>query len=68
MKGGLLAIGDETTHVIGDGNCPECLDEYPEACPCGGLMHAARGETDADGTEWPVTRCDQCGRSEEDLD
>jgi hypothetical protein len=68
MKSGLLTIGDETTHVVGDGSCPECPDGYPEACPCGGLMHAAGGETDPEGAEWPTTRCDQCGRSEEDLD
>jgi hypothetical protein len=36
----LFTIGDETTHVKGDAQCPE----------------------------WPLTRCDRCGRSEEELD
>jgi hypothetical protein len=53
----LFTIGDETTHVIGDAQCPECLEEYPEPCPCGGLIHAASGEEDRAGTEWPTTRC-----------
>jgi len=64
----LFTIGDEPTHVIGDAKCPECQEEYPEPCPCGGLIHAASGEEDQGGTEWPTTRCDQCGRSEEELD
>jgi len=63
----LFTIGEETTHVVGDPACPECLEEYPEQCSCGGLIHAALGEPDADGAEWPVTRCDACGRSEEEL-
>jgi hypothetical protein len=32
------------------------------------MIHAAGGEQDADGTEWPMTRCDVCGRSEEELE
>jgi len=64
----MFAIGDEMTHIVGDAECPECLEEYPESCPCGGLMHAASGEQDTEGTEWPATRCDVCGRSEEELD
>jgi hypothetical protein len=68
MSATLFSIGDETMHVVGDRRCPECLEEYPEVCPCGGLIHAARGEADAEDTEWPVTRCDRCGRSEEELD
>ena len=64
----LFAIGDETAHVVGDAGCPQCLEGYPEACPCGGLIHAASGEPDERGAEWPLTRCDQCGRSEEELD
>ena len=51
----LFTIGDETTHVVGDAKCPECLEEYPEPCPCGGLIHAASGEEDKAGTEWPAT-------------
>ncbi|HZP36333.1 MAG TPA: hypothetical protein VFE48_07565 [Methylomirabilota bacterium] len=63
----LFVIGDETTHIKGDARCPECLDEYPVSCPCGGLIHAAAGEQDEAGGDWPLTRCDQCGRSEEEL-
>lgn len=64
----LFAIGDEVAHVVGDARCPQCLEEYPEPCPCGGLIHAASGEPDERGAEWPLTRCDRCGRSEEELD
>jgi hypothetical protein len=64
----LFVIGDETTHVVGDPKCPAGLEEYPEACPCGGLIHAASGEQDTGGTDWLATRCDHCGRSEEELD
>ena len=66
--GQVFTIGEETLHVVGDRQCPECPDEYPEPCPCGGMIHAARGEQDAEGTEWPMTRCDVCGRSEEELE
>jgi hypothetical protein len=68
MMSELFTIGDETTHVKGDAQCSECLEEYPEVCPCGGLIHAASGEQDEGGTDWPLTRCDRCGRSEEELD
>lgn len=47
---------------------PEVPEEYPETCSCGGLIHAAGGEQDETGTEWPLARCDQCGRSEEERD
>jgi hypothetical protein len=64
---GFFVIGDESTHVVADARCPECLEEYPKTCLCGGLMHAASGEADEGGADWPATRCDQCGRSEEEL-
>ena len=64
----LFAIGDEALHMVGDAACPECPEEYPEPCRCGGLIHAAAGEEDAGGTEWLTTRCDLCGRAHEDLD
>ncbi len=63
-----FVIGDETTHIKGDARCPGCLEDYPESCPCGGLIHAAAGEPDEGGSDWPLTRCDQCGRSREELD
>jgi len=44
-------------------------EEYPEPCRCGGLMHAAGGaEKDTDGNVLLTTRCDRCGRSEDELD
>jgi hypothetical protein len=64
----LFTIGEEIQHVVGDRQCPECPDEYPEPCPCGGLIHAASGEADQEATEWLDTRCDVCGRSEQDLE
>ena len=40
-----FVIGDETTNIAGDPQCPECWEDYPETCSCGGLIHAA-GEED----------------------
>ncbi len=63
----LLTIAEQTHHV-GDSQCPSCLEEYPEPCVCGGLVHASAGEEpDMDGSPVPATQCDQCGRSEEEL-
>jgi hypothetical protein len=62
----LFTVGIEVNHHVGNGQCPECWEQYPEPCPCGGLMHAAAGEEqDADGTILLITQCDQCGRSED---
>ncbi len=61
-----FTVGQETTHLVGDPECPECLEEYPEGCRCGGLIHAASGESDSEGDEVPITVCDQCGRAEEE--
>lgn len=64
-----FAVEEEVTHHVGDAQCPECLEEYPETCPCGGLIHAeGRGPDDADGTVWLRTRCDLCRRSQEDVE
>lgn len=63
-----FTVGEETTHVVNDPQCPECLGEYPEQCRCGGLIHAASGEMDPEGGEWPLTKCDRCGRSEEEIE
>ncbi len=65
----LFTVGDDSNHHIGDPQCPECPEEYPEPCRCGGLMHAAGGaDEDADGSVQLATRCDRCGRSEDQLD
>jgi hypothetical protein len=65
----LFTVGETSTHDIGNPHCAECLESYPEPCPCGGLMHAASGgEEDADGNVLVVTQCDRCGRDEDDLD
>jgi hypothetical protein len=59
---------EEQIHHKGDPECPGCGEGYPEPCSCGGLVHAARGVAAAEELEpVPVTRCDQCGRSEDDL-
>lgn len=63
-----VMIGEETTHTLGDPQCPECWEGYPESCSCGGLIHAAGEQFDPDGPDLPaITRCDRCGRSEEEL-
>ena len=64
----LFTVAEEGTHHVGDLQCPACWEKYPEPCRCGGLIHAAGGdEVNADGNVVLTTRCDQCGRSEEDL-
>lgn len=66
----VFTVGDEPGHHVADRACPLCLEGYPEPCRCGGLIHAAGGPGVAeDEAEEPaVTRCDRCGRSENDLD
>ena len=63
-----FAVEDEPVHHAADAQCPECLEEYPETCMCGGLIHAESGGPDADGNMWIRTRCDQCRRSQEDIE
>jgi hypothetical protein len=65
----IFNVGEEIAHVIGDRTCPECWEDYPVLCLCGGLVHAAGEDEDADGAELPaITRCDRCGRSEEEIE
>jgi hypothetical protein len=63
-----FSVGEEATHLADDAQCPGCWDGYPERCACGGLIHAGGSEADPEGREWPLTRCDRCGRSEEEID
>lgn len=65
----VFTVGEETNHRVGDAGCVECLEPYPEPCPCGGLIHAAGGP-DEEGEEdvVAITRCDRCGATEDDLD
>jgi hypothetical protein len=64
-----FTVGEESTHVIGDRACPECWEDYPAPCPCGGLIHAAGEEEDAEGADRPaITLCERCGRSEEEIE
>jgi hypothetical protein len=65
----LITVGEVANHHSGDRQCGECLEDYPEPCPCGGLMHASdSAEQDADGNLLVVTLCDRCGRTEDQLD
>lgn len=69
MKTTLFTVGEEVNHRLGDLQCPECWEEFPERCPCGGLIHAAGGEEeDADGNVLLTTKCDGCGRSREEIE
>ena len=63
----LLTIA-EVVHHVADPACPGCHEEYPEACRCGGLVHATvTTEQDPDGNLTLITQCDRCGRSEDEL-
>lgn len=65
----LFKVGEVVNHGIDDHGCPECADDYPEPCRCGGLMHATESaEVDVEGNVMLVTCCDRCGRSDEQLD
>jgi hypothetical protein len=65
----LFEVGEVVNHRVGDAHCPECSEDYPETCRCGGLMHASdTADEDAAGTILIVTLCDQCGRTEDQLD
>ena len=65
----LFTVGEVVNHRRGDAGCPECSEEYPEPCRCGGLMHASdSSEEDPDGNLLLVTLCDRCGRTEDQLD
>jgi hypothetical protein len=65
----LFTLDAGGNHGVGDHACPACLENYPEPCRCGGLVHAAAsGDEDADGNPLVVTECDVCGRSEDQLD
>ncbi len=62
----LFKLGEEVDHRLDDLDCPECVENYPESCRCGGLIHAAAGEIDAEGNPTLLTACDRCGRPEEE--
>jgi len=63
----LFTVGQVPNHRVGDAQCPECWEEFPEACQCGGLMHAA-GMEEEGGDLWLVTACDRCGRSRDETE
>ena len=64
----LFTVGEEVNHHVGDLQCAECWEEYPEPCACGGLIHAAGlAEEGEDGTVSLATKCDHCGRSEDEV-
>ncbi len=62
----LFTVAEDVGHHVGDWLCPECTEGYPERCKCGGLIHAADGGGDPDGNVEIATRCDHCGRTEDD--
>ena len=64
-----FAVGEDLTHLVGNAHCPACVEDFPEPCRCGGLVHATALDLLEDPDTNPVitTRCDQCGLSDEDL-
>jgi len=64
-----FTVGEETTHLIGDRACPDCWEGFPAPCSCGGLVHAAGEAQGPRGAEEPaITRCDRCGRAEDEIE
>lgn len=63
----LFTLDDEIHHK-GDPACPACSEDYPEPCPCGGLIHASGPAAEETPDIVLITRCDECGRSREDLE
>jgi hypothetical protein len=63
-----FVVGEDVNHRTGDATCPACVEDFPEPCSCGGLVHATALELEEpEGEPVLTTRCDQCGRSDEDL-
>ncbi len=64
-----FVVGEDVNHRVGNAHCPACVEDFPEPCRCGGLVHATALELLEDPAANPLitTRCDQCGRSDEDL-
>lgn len=63
----LFTVIEDLAHHVDDLTCPMCAEEYPEPCGCGGLMHGEVSEVpDADGNDVIITRCDRCGRAEDE--
>jgi hypothetical protein len=63
-----FVVGENINHRAGDRGCRACAEDFPEPCRCGGLVHAtALALEEPDGDPVLTTRCDHCGRSDEDL-
>jgi hypothetical protein len=63
----LFTLGEQVHHG-GDRECPACVEGYPERCRCGGLIHAADVAIAENLGIVPLTQCDRCQRSKEELD
>jgi hypothetical protein len=59
---------DEQIHHSGDVECPSCAEDYPRPCGCGGLVHAVSDAMTTDIEASLTTKCERCGRSEDDLE
>jgi hypothetical protein len=62
-----VIVGPEA-HQQGRVDCPACVEQYPTRCPCQGFMHAESvGDEGPDGDVAVATRCDMCGRSQDEV-
>jgi hypothetical protein len=59
---------EDQIHHADDPQCAGCVEDYPEPCSCGGLMHASEVIADEDVEIALATQCDRCRRSEGDLE
>ena len=54
-------------HRAGDEDCPDCWDDYPKRCECGGLIHAEFGDYTSHDSYYLERECDLCGDHYEEV-
>jgi len=62
---GFAELKDSYDHEEGNWKCQVgwCGTNYPQACECGGIIHANYGG-ERDSYYWLATKCDKCHKTE----